>query len=132
MSNNVLITGASSGIGEALALQYASRGDMLFLCGRNSARLLSVADRCRELGATVHAETLDVTDSAAAEAWLKKCNATAPINLVFANAGVGTGEENEKTNSKRHMPLSPSAMFTVALLKIAEIWEQLMCPLMNE
>jgi short-subunit dehydrogenase len=96
MSNNVLITGASSGIGEALALQYASRGDMLFLCGRNSARLLSVADRCRELGATVHAETLDVTDSAAAEAWLKKCNATAPINIVFANAGVGTGEENEK------------------------------------
>ena len=45
---------------------------------------------------------------------------------------VFTGEENEKTNSKRHMPLSPSAIFTVALLKIAEIWEQLMCPLMNE
>ena len=36
---NVLITGASSGIGEALTLECARRGDRLFICGRNRERL---------------------------------------------------------------------------------------------
>ncbi|MBR1921239.1 MAG: SDR family NAD(P)-dependent oxidoreductase, partial [Kiritimatiellae bacterium] len=40
---NVLITGASSGIGAALARGCARRGDRLFLCGRDAARLEAVA-----------------------------------------------------------------------------------------
>lgn len=95
MSRTVLITGASSGIGEALALECAKRGDTLFLCGRNGERLQGVAEACRSLGGVVHAEVLDVTDAVAAEAWIKKCDSISPVEIVFSNAGVGTGEETE-------------------------------------
>jgi short-subunit dehydrogenase len=92
---NVLITGASSGIGEALALASAKRGDRLFICGRNRARLEAVADACRNLGAQVSSEVLDVTDEEAVRSWIEASNAEAPISRVFANAGVGTGVEDE-------------------------------------
>lgn len=96
MPHNVLITGASSGIGEAIALECAKRGDTLFLCGRNGERLQAVAHKCRDLGSTVYAETLDVANSAATEEWITKCDKIAPLEIVFANAGVGTGEETEE------------------------------------
>ena len=92
---NVLITGASSGIGEALALASASRGDRLFLCGRNTARLDAVADACRRLGSAVRADALDVADERATREWIESCDADAPVGRVFANAGVGTGIEDE-------------------------------------
>lgn len=88
-----LITGASSGIGEALAVACAKRGDRLFLCGRNAARLESVAQKCRDLGAVVEGKVLDVTDAQATDEWIRACDAIAPLERVFSNAGVSTGEE---------------------------------------
>lgn len=96
MAMNVLITGASSGIGEAISLECARRGDTLFICGRSEERLAAVAEMCHNLGAEVHPKTLDVCDSAAVGAWIRECDAIAPIERVFANAGVGTGEETEE------------------------------------
>lgn len=90
---NVVITGASSGIGEALAIECAKRGDRLFLCGRNAQRLENTAEKCRALGAATDAETIDVTDSEAVAQWLTQCENKAPIERLFANAGVSTGEE---------------------------------------
>ena len=95
---NTLITGASSGIGEALALACATRGDSLFLCGRNAARLDAVADACRRrLGERGRVETrvVDVTDEKAMREWILACDAVAPLERVFSNAGVSTGEETE-------------------------------------
>ena len=94
---NVLITGASSGIGEAIALACACRGDTIFFCGRNRERVDAVAEKCRAAGArTVHAEIVDVTDEAATRDWLNRCEAIAPLERVFSNAGVGTGLEDEE------------------------------------
>ena len=90
---NVVITGASSGIGEALAIECAKRGDRLFLCGRNAQRLENTTEKCRALSAATDAETIDVTDSEAVAQWLTQCENKAPIERVFANAGVSTGEE---------------------------------------
>ena len=94
---NILITGASSGIGAALAIYYANQGAAyLFLCGRNKERLENVAEKCRYRGAVVETKILDVTDRESVKTWVEECNQKAPLNLVFANAGVSTGEETPK------------------------------------
>jgi len=95
-NTNVLITGATSGIGEALAIYYAKHGtENLFICGRNKDRLAEVKKHCEELGAKVYASIIDVTDSENMRKWIEKSNQTAPLNIVIANAGVSTGEETE-------------------------------------
>ena len=93
-NKNILITGASSGIGEALAVHYARNGaDNLFICGRNAERLQKVAEECRKFGTSVFAETIDVTNRPAVKNWIEKSNQTAKLNLVIANAGTGTINE---------------------------------------
>ena len=87
----ILITGASSGIGEALAREYAGPGRRLALSGRDPARLEAVAADCRARGAEVAARALDVADAAAMAAWIEAADADAPLDLVIANAGVSAG-----------------------------------------
>ena len=75
ISENILITGASSGIGEALAIYYAANGAKnLFLCGRNEERLNNVAIKCRAMGANVKADILDVTDRQEMQKWIEDCD----------------------------------------------------------
>lgn len=94
---NILITGASSGIGEALALYYAEHGAVhMFLCGRNAKRLQDVQKRCQVHGADVQTQIVDVTDQKAMEKWIKDCHKKAKLNLVIANAGVSTGAETSE------------------------------------
>jgi len=91
---NILITGASSGIGEALALYYAQNGvQNLFICGRNEQRLNDVKERCEKFGTKVYAEILNVSEREKVKNWLEKSEQIAPLDIVFANAGVSTGEE---------------------------------------
>ncbi len=61
----IVITGASSGIGRALALALASDAAKLVLVARDRERLQSVADRCQALGVETLAVAIDVTDSEA-------------------------------------------------------------------
>lgn len=94
---NILITGASSGIGAALAIHYANKGAAtLFLAGRNKERLENVAEKCRYRGAKVETKVLDVTNEADVRLWVEACEKQAPLNLVFANAGVSTGAETKE------------------------------------
>jgi short-subunit dehydrogenase len=61
MPPTIVITGASRGIGEALALRYARERSCLGLISRNRARLDGVAERCRSAGAQdVALATIDV------------------------------------------------------------------------
>lgn len=88
---SILITGASSGIGEALALEYSGPGVLLALCGRDGARLDAVAERCRNQGAAVEARVLDVTDRDALRAWIAQVDSARALDLVVANAGISGG-----------------------------------------
>ena len=88
---SILITGASSGIGEALAMHYAEVAVTLFLGGRDQTRLQAVADQCRERGADVHCWVGDVTDEQGMREWIVNSDQQRPLNLVIANAGVALG-----------------------------------------
>jgi len=112
---NTLITGASSGIGAALAEECARRGDVLFICGRNRERLEDVARKCRDAGAKeVLAETVDVTNESAVRDWLRRSDAYAPLERVFSNAGVGTGIEDE-TNVRATWAINVGGNLNVVL-----------------
>jgi len=92
--SSIVITGASSGIGEALALDYAQPGVALALTGRDSARLEAVAQACRAKGATVAAGAIDVVDREALASWLTAIDDAHPIDLVIANAGISIDKDN--------------------------------------
>ena len=102
---SILITGASSGIGAALALAYAETGTFLALSGRNSERLAEIAAQCRSRGAKVTAETIDVTDMSAMGSWIDRLEMDTPIDLVIANAGIsgGTGGDGESDAQVREI-----------------------------
>jgi NAD(P)-dependent dehydrogenase (short-subunit alcohol dehydrogenase family) len=82
---SILITGAASGLGRALAIIYARPGINLHLGDRNAAGLAETVTQCREAGAAVHASTQDVTDHAGMAQWIGSCGR---IDLVIGCAGV--------------------------------------------
>ena len=87
----IVITGASSGLGAALARAYAAPERVLGLIGRNAARLDAVADACRRRGAVVETAVLDVADAAAVSAWMLTFDSESPVDLLIANAGISAG-----------------------------------------
>jgi short-subunit dehydrogenase len=87
---NILITGASSGIGAALARHYGSRGDVVWLAGRRTAHLQTEVDAITARGGTAHAVTLDVERADDMESELAALDAQAGgFDVVVVNAGVG-------------------------------------------
>jgi short-subunit dehydrogenase len=96
----ILITGASSGLGAALAEHYASAGARLILTGRNEERLARVAAHCKEKGASVETQAIDVNNKAAMEQFITAADARTPIDLAIANAGIsaGTGIHGETSD----------------------------------
>ncbi len=102
---SIVITGASSGIGAALARAYAAPGVTLALLGRHDGRLADTADACRSQGAEVATATVDVTDSAAMRGWLEDWDRDRAVDLVIANAGIsgGTGSGGEHAAQTREI-----------------------------
>jgi len=98
--DHVVITGASSGIGAALARLYAAWGSHVSLIARNKSRLEAVAEAARARGAEVGLYAVDVTDSAALETALLACEARGPVSLLIANAGVGGREALASTQGE--------------------------------
>lgn len=84
-----VITGAGSGIGRALALELARRGASLALWDRDADTLSDTASRCRQAGATVRADVVDVTERGSVlEHATAVQNEHGHVDLVFCVAGV--------------------------------------------
>jgi short-subunit dehydrogenase len=90
-ARSIVITGASAGLGAALAHTVAAPGVVLGLTGRNAQRLDEVAQQCRARGAEVVVGQFDVTDPDAVTRWMAEYDEAHPIDLLIANAGVFTG-----------------------------------------
>ena len=103
MAQKIFITGASSGIGEALAYVYAREKAVLGLAARRTDRLEQVAEHCRELGGHPHIYTLDVADQSACQLTANQfIEAASGIDTVIANAGVG-GKDKLTSGDPEHI-----------------------------
>lgn len=86
----ILITGASRGIGEQLALHYATTNVNLILIARDSEKLAKVAQCCQERGANTMYESIDIQDALQLKNFIIDVDNKMPIDLVIANAGVSS------------------------------------------
>ena len=89
----IVITGASSGIGQALAEHYARDGVTLALTGRDAERLGNAITRCEARGAHVVSAVLDVTNRDEMAQWLEEVDDQYTVDMVIANAGISAGTE---------------------------------------
>ena len=87
---SVLITGASSGIGAALAMELAAPGVAITITGRDPQRLQDVKKSIELKGAVVDARAIDVTDITAMSVLIADIELTNPLDLVIANAGISS------------------------------------------
>lgn len=85
---HIVITGASRGIGAALAKAYSKKDVHLSLFGRKLSELEIIAKACRELKADVSIYTIDVTQIDLLQKTLIDIDAEKPVDLVIANAGI--------------------------------------------
>ena len=93
---NVLITGASSGIGEAMAFALAKTSAHLFLTGRNMERLSVVCEKCIEAGQNTSLQTkaptmfhVDFSDKASIDDFVSTVTGEAvSFDYIILNAGV--------------------------------------------
>lgn len=90
---NIAITGASSGMGAALAKRYAGPGVALALIARNGEKLQQTARTAEAAGAKVHVYAVDVRDQPAIRTALMAFDANHPIDLLIANAGIFDGRQ---------------------------------------
>jgi short-subunit dehydrogenase len=88
---SIAITGASSGIGAALAQALAAPGRFLALLARDRDRLEAVADACRARGAACEVGVIDICDRPAVAAFLDSFERAHGIDLLVLNAGIMTG-----------------------------------------
>ncbi|MCO5338015.1 MULTISPECIES: SDR family NAD(P)-dependent oxidoreductase [Delftia] len=86
-----VVTGAGSGIGEAIALAYAQAGARLLLADIDAARAEDVAWRCRALGTQAETVIGDVGDESTAHRIIDRCvQAFGGIDILVNNAGMLT------------------------------------------
>jgi short-subunit dehydrogenase len=91
MKKTIIITGASSGLGAALAMKYSASGNNLFLIARSEERLNKVADLCRNNGANTMSIVADVTNAEAMQTHINEIASKHKIDILIACAGVSAG-----------------------------------------
>lgn len=96
--SSVIITGASSGIGKALSIALALKSKNLYLLGRNKSKLESVKEICIKMGACVEIFSVDIKDREKVAEVILSIDKTNAVDLVIANAGMGTAQSAELNN----------------------------------
>ena len=87
----ILITGAGSGLGKALALVAGQAGAKVICAGRRKDKIQQIAEEVTQAGGVGLAVEMDVTDLKSVEKGLKQADKMGPIEILFNNAGIITG-----------------------------------------
>jgi NAD(P)-dependent dehydrogenase (short-subunit alcohol dehydrogenase family) len=87
----ILITGAGSGLGKALALAAGLGGAKVICAGRRMDKIQQTADEVTKVGGVGTAAEIDVTDLKSVEKCLKMAEKVGPIDILINNAGIITG-----------------------------------------
>ncbi len=123
----VFLTGASSGIGEALAIDLAKKGAILGLLARREDLLKTLAEKCEEVGGQARFFACDVTDEqGVTEAIEKMQTEFGRIDVLICNAGIGgSSHAKELTNENVRKVVNVNLMgavyaVTAALPKMLE------------
>ncbi|MEO6655822.1 MAG: SDR family oxidoreductase [Pyrinomonadaceae bacterium] len=109
----VFLTGASSGIGEALAVALAKKGAILGLVARRKEMLQELATKCEAAGGTARVFACDVVDADALhEAANEFRSEFGYINIMIANAGIGGND----TATRAYEPASVKKLIDINLM----------------
>ena len=93
---NIVISGASRGLGAQLARIYAAPGVNLGLIARNEQSLKNVSQDCSNRGANTMLLSADVQEKESLSSWLLEFDSEFPVDLLICNAGVLHVLENGK------------------------------------
>lgn len=116
-NKHVLITGASRGIGEALALRFASEGARVSLVARNAAPLEALAERLRG-----HAFACDLSKKEQLANLVARIEARGgPVDVLVNNAGIDASKRFEDSTAEE-----VEQVFQVNLLAPAELCRQVL------
>lgn len=95
MPGNILITGASSGLGEGMAREFAARGNNLALCARRTERLEQLRDELLQIhpSLTISVRSLDVDNhDQVFEVFRAFRDELGTLDRIVVNAGIGKGQ----------------------------------------
>ena len=104
-AKTILVTGATQGLGHALAMDLAADGHTLLLHGRDPRRLADVADQARDAGAQVRGYVADLGDLGQVQEMADRIRESEPrLDVLVNNAGIGRGEKGSgrETSAQGH------------------------------
>ena len=112
-----VITGASRGLGKAMALALASQGALIALVARDTEALTSVAAEIRALGATAEIFTADVTDEASVAALEKAIiERFGKVQILINNAGMNLRKKIHEFSLEEWMRVTNTNLTSVFLM----------------
>ena len=112
-NKTILLTGASSGIGEALAVALARKGATLGLIARREELLIDLAARCEAVGGKAMVLPCDVVDPAAVQMAADEFRTEyGHIDIMIANAGIGGNDPL----TRAYDPMSVKKLIDINLL----------------
>ena len=124
IQETIWITGASSGIGEALASEYAAPGVRLILSGRSEDKLQAVADTCTNKGAEAIVFPLDISITDQLEAKVESLREMVDrVDVLVNNAGISQRSKVLETSLSTHRKLMEINYFgTIELARLVLEW----------